>query len=296
MTTTTNERNVSVIGAGSMGAALTRAFISNGFNVTVWNRNQSKMQPLIELGASAAPDITTAIRASHVIVICVSDYKATRNILEANGVAATLQGKTFIQLSTGTPKDARELDAWALQQGAHCLNGDIMAWPRQMGTSEATISISGSADTFKQQDNVLRALAGNVMYMGSEPGASGALFHAVLAYLAGSWIGFCHGALICENEGLRAEDLGTLLQQISGILGGELRHMGEVIQHGRFTNPESTIKTTGEDLQLLVQQAKEAGISKELPEFAANLFKRAMDAGYEQEEHAAVIKVMRKNV
>ncbi|WP_207513941.1 NAD(P)-dependent oxidoreductase [Longitalea luteola] len=295
MTTTTNERNVTVIGAGSMGAALTRAFIEKKFSVTVWNRNQSKMQPLVEMGASAAPDITSAINASNVIVICVSDYKASRSILETNGVAASLRGKTLIQLSTGTPKDARDLDAWVIQQGAYCLNGDIMAWPRQMGTDAATIAVSGAESTFKQQDGLLRALAGNVQYMGSEPGASGALFHAVLAYLAGSWIGFCHGALICENEGLRPEDLGVLLEQISGILGGELRHMGQVIQQGRFSDPESTVKTTGEDLQLLVQQAKEAGINSELPVFAADLFKRAIDAGYAQEEHAAVIKVLRRN-
>lgn len=292
--TTTNEGHVSVIGLGSMGTALARALISKGFQVTVWNRNKLKMQPLIELGALPAPDITAAIKASNVIVICVSDYQATRKLLETSDVAVALHGRTLLQLSTGTPKDARDLDVWAQQLGANCLNGDIMAWPRQVGTNEATISLSGVAEIFKQHETILRALAGNVMYLGSEPGTSASFFHAVLAYLAGSWIGFCHGALICEHEGIRAEDLGTLLEQLSPILGSELRHMGAVIQHGRFSNPESTIKTTGDDLQLLVQQAKEAGINSELPEFAANLFKRAMDAGYEQEEHAAVIKVLRK--
>jgi 3-hydroxyisobutyrate dehydrogenase-like beta-hydroxyacid dehydrogenase len=294
MMTTTNEGHVSVIGLGSMGTALARAFISKGFAVTVWNRNKLKMQPLIEMGALPAADITAAIKASNVIVVCVSDYQATRKLLETNDVAIALHGRTLLQLSTGTPKDARDLDVWIQQQGAHCLNGDIMAWPRQMGTNEATISLSGVAAIFQQHETILRALAGNVQYVGNEPGASAALFHAVLAYLAGSWIGFCHGALILEHEGLRAQDLGTLLEQISPVLGSELRHMGEVIQHDRFSNPESTIKTTGDDLQLLVQQAKEAGINSELPEFAANLFKRAMDAGYEQEEHAAVIKVLRR--
>jgi 3-hydroxyisobutyrate dehydrogenase-like beta-hydroxyacid dehydrogenase len=276
-----------------MGAALAAAFVSKGYTVTVWNRDITKAQPLIKAGAVAAPDVKSAIEASAVSVICVSDYKASRSILEAGGAAA-LRGRTLVQLSTGTPKEARELDAWAQQQGAACLNGDIMAWPRQIGGDEATIAVSGAEDVFKQQEGVLKALAGQVVYLGTEPGAAAAFFHAVLAYLAGSWIGFCHGALICENEGLRAEDLGVLLEQISQMLGGELRHMGEVIQQGRFSNPESTVKTTGDDLQLLVQQAKEAGINSELPEFAARLFKRAMDAGYGQEEHAAVIKVLRK--
>lgn len=295
MTATTNSsRNVSVIGLGAMGAALAGAFLSKGFQVTVWNRDHAKTQPLTAAGATAATGVKAAIEASEVLVICVSDYRATRRILEADGAVAALHGRTLVQLSTGTPKEARELNAWALQQGARCLNGDIMAWPRQMGTDEATIAVSGDNEVFLQTEAVLQALAGHVVYLGAEPGASAALFQAVLAYLAGSWIGFCHGALICENEGLRPEDLGILLEQTSPVLSAELRHMGQVIQYGRFTDPESTIKTTGEDLQLLVQHAKEAGINSELPEFAANLFKRAMDAGYSKEEHAAVIKALRK--
>jgi len=294
MTATTKHPAISVIGLGSMGAALARALVSKGFQVTVWNRNMEKAQPLIAADAIAAADAKAAIEASPVIVVCVSEYKVTRKILEADGVAPALKGRTLVQLSTGTPKDARELDTWAKQQGAYCLNGDIMAWPKQMGTDAATISVSGDADVYRQQEDVLRALAGNVVYLGAEPGASGGLFHAVLAYLAGSWIGFCHGALVAEKEGLRPEDLGILLEQISPILSAELKHMGEVIQHGRFSDPESTVKTTGEDLLLLVQQAKEAGINSELPEFAAKLFKQAMDAGYGQEEHAAVIKVLRQ--
>jgi 3-hydroxyisobutyrate dehydrogenase-like beta-hydroxyacid dehydrogenase len=291
MTTTTNhQKNVTVIGLGSMGTALAHALIKKECRVTVWNRDRIKMNALIEAGAFAADTITAAIHASQVIVVCVSDYKATYTILEA---ATGLRGRTLIQLSTGTPKEARDLVTWAAQHGALCLNGDIMAWPRQMGSDEATISVSGATDVYGQQEDLLRALAGQVMYMGAEPGASAALFHAVLSYLAGSWIGFCHGALICEKEGLRAEDLGILLNKISGILGAELQHMGNVIQHDRFTNPESTVKTTGADLQLLVQQAREAGINSEMPEFAATLFARAMQAGYEKEEHAAVIKVLR---
>jgi 3-hydroxyisobutyrate dehydrogenase-like beta-hydroxyacid dehydrogenase len=295
MTATTNSAgNVTVIGLGSMGAALARAFLSKGLRVTVWNRDIAKAQPLTAAGAIAADSVTAAVEASPVIVVCVSDYKASQRIFEADGAAAALRGRLLVQLSTGTPKEARDLDAWMQQQGAACLNGDIMAWPRQMGTNDATVSVSGSTDLYQQHEGVLRALAGNVVYLGGEPGASAAFFHAVLAYLAGSWIGFCHGALICENEGLRAEDLGILLEQTSPILSAELRHMGEVIQYGRFSNPESTVKTTGDDLQLLVQQAREAGINSELPEFAAKLFKRTMDAGYGLEEHAAVIKVLRK--
>lgn len=291
MTGTTDK--VTVIGLGSMGTALAQAFIANGAQVTVWNRNKSKMNVLAEKGAIAAASAAEAIAASDLTVICVSDYKAADKIIRTEDVVKVLSGRTLVQLSTGTPKEARELDTWAQQHGATCLNGDILAWPRQIGTDEATISICGNEQQLKHRESVLRAL-GNLNYLGSEPGLSAVLFAAVMAYLAGSWIGFVHGALISENEGYSPEKYGELIHSISPMLALESRHMGRVIEQNSFSDPESTVETTGHDLHLLVQHSEEAGISNELPKFAADLFQRAIDAGYGKEEHAAIIKVLRK--
>lgn len=290
------KERVTVLGLGSMGAALAGAFISNGFQVTIWNRNPAKAEPLVQKGAALAASIAAAIEASPVTVICVSDYKTTNSLMGDPEVEQTILGRTIVQLSTGTPREAREFDKWSRAHGAYCLNGDILAWPKQIGTSEATISISGDQQRFTQHKATLAALAGNINFLGSDPGASAALFSAVLAYLAGSWIGFCHGALICENEGFRADEFGKLIQSISPMLANESEHMGKVIQHSEFSDPESTIQTTGLDLHLLVQLSKEAGISSALPVFAADIFQQAIDAGYGNEEHAAIIKVMRQPV
>ncbi|SDG59835.1 3-hydroxyisobutyrate dehydrogenase [Dyadobacter soli] len=288
------KENVTVVGLGSMGAALAGALIENGFQVTVWNRNPAKAEPLVQKGAALATSLAAAIEASPVTVICVSDYKTTNSLIGNREVEQAISGRTIVQLSTGTPGEARELDKWSRANGAFCLNGDILAWPKQIGSSQATISISGDQQRFTEHQAILSALAGNINLMGSEPGASAALFSAVLSYLAGSWIGFCHGALICENQGLRAEEFGKLIQSIAPMLGEESEHMGRVIQYSEFNNPESTIQTTGLDLHLLVQLSMETGISSALPAFAANIFQQAIDAGYGKQEHAAIIKVMRK--
>ncbi|HEY1199580.1 MAG TPA: NAD(P)-binding domain-containing protein [Niastella sp.] len=290
---TMTSKSVTVIGLGAMGSALANALLAKQFKVTVWNRNKTKAASLASKGAVVAESITDAIKASPLLLVCVSDYKATIKIFAEAGVKELLAARTIVQLSTGTPKEARELDAWAKQNGANCLNGDILAWPRQIGTNEATITISGNNEIFSQHVTELNGLAGNINFVGEEPGTSAVLFSAVMAYLAGNWIGFCHGALICENEGFRPDAFGELIHNISPILATESKHMGQVIQNNKFTDPESTINTTGLDLHLLVQQAEEAGISKELPQFAANIFQRAIDAGFGQEEHAAIIKVMR---
>lgn len=276
-----------------MGTAIAQAFIAHGAQVTVWNRNKSKMDAMVLKGATAAASAAEAIAASGLTVICVSDYKTADKIIRTEEVIKVLNGRTLVQLSTGTPKEARELDAWAQQHGAASLNGDILAWPRQIGTPEATIAISGNEQLYKEHEKALLAL-GTLNYLSSEPGHSAVLFASVMAYLAGSWIGFVHGALINEHEGYSPAQFGELIHHISPMLAIESKHMGRVIESNSFSDPESTVNTTGHDLHLLVQHSEEAGISNELPKFAANLFQQAIDAGYGKEEHAAIIKVMRK--
>jgi len=53
--------DITVIGLGMMGAALARAIQRAGHKLTVWNRSADKMQPFIDNGTAAAPDVVSAI-------------------------------------------------------------------------------------------------------------------------------------------------------------------------------------------------------------------------------------------
>lgn len=285
--------DVTVIGLGEMGSALAATFLRAQQRVTVWNRTPARAALLVGQGGVLAPDAAAAMGASPVVVVCVSDYAATRAIVEQESVATALRGKLLVQLSTGTPKEARELGAWAAGRGVEYLDGAILAWPSQIGGSDTVILVSGPEATRRGAEPLLKCLAGALTPMGEELGSSSALFAAVLAYLAGRWIGLCHGALVCEAEGLSVASFGALLADLAPILGQDARHMGEVIAANDFADPESTLKTAGADIRRLVQHGEEAGINAELPRFAAGLFARAIAAGHGAEEHAALIKILR---
>jgi 3-hydroxyisobutyrate dehydrogenase-like beta-hydroxyacid dehydrogenase len=184
--------------------------------------------------------------------------------------------------------------AWAHANGINYLDGTILAWPSQIGGAETAILVSGSTQTFRRVEADLKALAGGLSHTGEAIGEASATAAAVLSYLMGQWIGLCHGALILEAEGMRIDAYGALLADISPILGAEAKHLGEVIQTNDYGSPESSLKTSGSDVIRLVRQAREAGINDEVPAFAAALFERAIDAGYGPEEHAALIKILRR--
>jgi len=146
---------------------------------------------------------------------------------------------------------------------------------------------------FRRSEPVLKTIAGNLMYMGEPVGLASAWDLATLSCLFGALLGFFHGARIFESEGLRVGDFGSMIADISPVIGEMIKHAGEVIQTGTYENPQSSVKMCTSGVELFVKQAREAGINSEFPTFALGIFKKAMAAGYAEEEAAALIKVLR---
>ncbi|RJL05837.1 NAD(P)-dependent oxidoreductase [Paracoccus siganidrum] len=285
--------DVTMIGLGEMGGAMARAFLRAGHDVTVWNRTSTKAEQVMTEGAHVVRDVLAAIEASPIILTCVSSYATARALLDDQATAEALAGRTLVQLGSGTPQEARDMQGWVLEKDAQYLDAALLGWPRQIGTAEMTILVSGDTATFEAHRNLLGALAGNLVHMGEPIGLSSTVFSAVLSYLAGRWIGLCHGALICEAEGFGVAAFGEILAQQAQVLGEDARHMGEVIEKNEYDNPESTLETAGNDIIRLMQLSREAGINAEFPVFAGELFRRAIEAGHGAQEHAALIKLLR---
>ncbi|AHN21783.1 NAD(P)-dependent oxidoreductase [Lysinibacillus varians] len=285
--------NVTVIGLGSMGATLARVLLKKGYQVTVWNRSIEKAESLLEDGAILATSVASAVSASEVSIICLSDYKASISILDTKEVKRALSGRVLIELSTGSPQQARDNELWAQENNVKYLDGAIAASPLQIGNLEATIFTSGSLIAYKQSEQILKCLAGNVPYLGEQVSAASSTDLAFLSYLFGSYLGFFHAARILESDGLRIDDFGSMIAHVSQVVGEVMKNESEVIQTETYDNPQSSINMCMTTVELFMAQAQEAKINNEFPMFAQGLFQRALDAGYGNEELAALIKVMR---
>jgi 3-hydroxyisobutyrate dehydrogenase-like beta-hydroxyacid dehydrogenase len=90
-------------------------------------------------------------------------------------------------------------------------------------------------------------------------------------------------------------DLGSMIADISPVLGEMIKHAGAVIQTGTFDSQQSSVKTCTVAVELFVKHAREARINAEFPTFALGLFKKAMAEGYAEEEFCALIRVLRRS-
>ncbi len=99
---------VSVLGTGLMGAALVRAFLGAGHTVTLWNRTPALADSLVASGARRAPSAAGAFGDSPLSIVCVRNYTAAWSFMDEREAQDALAGRTLLQLSTGTPGEARE--------------------------------------------------------------------------------------------------------------------------------------------------------------------------------------------
>ncbi len=288
-----NNKRVSVLGLGSMGFTIARLYLDQGYEVTVWNRTPGKADALVAKGAVLARGAGEALRASRVAVMCVYDYRGADAILALDGVAAAMDGRLLMQLTTGSPQDARDAQVWAHTHGAAYLEGAIQAAPDQMGRPDTPLLVSGEKHVFDEAEPWLKVLAGGIVYLGEKASAAAAMDLATLSTIYGTMLGFIHGARIAEHEGFDVAEYGRIVAGIMPTFAGFLQHEGSVIQSGDFSISQSPMRISVEATQRILQAAQASGINTEFPAFAAGLFQRADAAGLGGEELAALIKLLR---
>jgi 3-hydroxyisobutyrate dehydrogenase-like beta-hydroxyacid dehydrogenase len=250
------------------------------------------MAPLVALGADGAESVAAAVQASQYIMVCIDNYAATNALLQAEDVVAHLSGRSVIQLSTGTPSEAREAEARITAQGATYLDGVIEFYPDGIGAADAQLLFSGPKAVFEASQPFLRCLGGDLRFIGVKVGAANALDLADLAWSLGRYVGFAHGARLCESEGVGLDVYAARFPE-----GNRIRQLAEIVNTESFKlgslHPGASIRVWEECIQRLQSQAHDAGISSEFPDNISGIFKRAIAAGFGEEDLGALIKALR---
>lgn len=281
--------DITVIGLGRMGAALALAIRRAGHDLTVWNRSPAKAQRFIDDGVAAASDVVAAITASPVIVVCIDSNAVTDALLQTDRIKPHLAGRTVVQLSTSTPREASESAAWLSAQGVSYLDGAIHCGPNDIGTDSAQILLSGDEVAFERAAGLLASLGGDVRYLGTNVRAASVLDLAAVCEAYGRFMAVTHAACMCESEGIGLDDLAALYPEDSFS-----RRYANVIHSSDFDNCTATLRIWESAAQRIRTQGRDAGINTDFPDYVASLFEKAIDAGYGEQHVMALVKVLRE--
>lgn len=284
---------ISVLGTGRMGSALADAFLRHEYPVDVWNRTTSKTEPLAARGARVAATVQDAVAAAEVVVVNVSDYPTSAGFLRSDDVTKALRGKLLVQLTSGSPREGREMAAWARQHEIQYLVGAIMATPSFVGAPECTILYSGPSDPFEKYKPVLLALGGNPLYVGGDAGHASVLDTALLTFMWGALFGVLQGAAVAQAEEFPLEAYMSSLKAFTPVVD-ELAIDGvKRIREGNFVGDQVTVETCRASVLHLIEVCKEHKIHHAVPDAFDQLFRAAVEAGHGQDDFSVLSTFMR---
>ncbi len=269
---------VSVLGLGMMGTALAAAFLRAGHPTTVWNRSPAKTGPLVAQGATPAATAADAVSASPLVVVCLMTYDNVEEILHPLD-PAHLAGKTLVNLTNGTPAQARELAAWAERQGARYLDGGIMAVPQMIAGPQASIFYSGPQETFDAHRETLSVLGGT-KYVGTDPGFAALYDLALLTGMYGMFAGVLQAFALVRTENIPATELAELLVPWVGAMLSGAPELAKAIDSGQHLTDVSSLAVNQAAFPNFLTTFRDQGISPELFEPFQALLDRAVDEGY----------------
>lgn len=260
---------VTVLGLGPMGHAIASAFVTAGHTTTSWNRTASRPSPD---GAIRAEDVTAAVTASKVVVVCLIDYDAVRSVLAP--LADTLHGRLVVNVTSGSPDAARELASWAAEHDIAYTDGAIMTPTMTIGTPTAVVLHSGHST------DVLAALGGRQTYLGAEPGRAAAFDVALLDLFWTSVSGMTHAFALARSENIAATELAPLARGIADVLLAVIDNHSTRLAEDNHAGDFSNIQSAAAGMAHIIETAEARGIDASVMQAAHAQVRRAIDDGH----------------
>lgn len=205
---TVEKAPVTLLGLGAMGTALARAWMADGHPLTVWNRTPARAAALGAEGARVADSAAEAVAANALVVVCLLDDASVEEVLGGT----ELVSRDLVNLTTGTPGQARARAEWARERGARYLDGGIMAVPPMVGVPEASgyVFYSGSRELFERHQETLGVPVGT-RYVGEDAGFAALHDVALLSAMYGMFAGAAHAFALIRKEDIDPTSLAPLL-------------------------------------------------------------------------------------
>ena len=239
--------DIGVIGAGRIGQPIIGHLMRNGFAVQACDIDEAKRPPVEERGGrwTTLDELT---RSAQAILICVGYDRQLRELI-ANGLATRPpRGTILAVLSTVNPHTVQELDARARPAGVVVVDATLCRGARAADAGTLLSFVAGEPDAVERLKPVVAAYSADIVYTGAIGTAQAA--KAANNLLMWACLIANHEALaLAERFGV---DVGVLREALlkTGAENGVLRNWGT-----------STMKWADDDLSVIQEMAKDAGIT-----------------------------------
>jgi 3-hydroxyisobutyrate dehydrogenase-like beta-hydroxyacid dehydrogenase len=219
------------IGLGHLGRHLAVNLLRGGFEVGVYDLDQSAAELLLAAGAQVSASVPILAEASDCLITCLPSPAASAEVLNL-ALPAMRAGSTWIEMSTNDFAQVEALAARAQRRGIATLACPVTGGVHRAQAGDITVMAGGPRPVFETHRPALEAMGGRVIYLGGiEQAAVTKVVTNMLAFI--HLIAAGEALMLCAKGGV---DLRAAYEAIAASSGNSFVHETEsqVILNGSY--------------------------------------------------------------
>jgi len=282
---------VGYIGLGLMGKSIARNILKAGFPLVVHNRSQAAVDELVAEGALRASSPKEVASQVDVVFTNLPDSPDVEKVvLGSNGILeGAHEGLIFVDNSTIKPATARMIAEKLASKGVDALDAPVSGGDIGARNATLTIMVGGSEQALQTVMPIFQAMGKTITHIG-EPGAGQIAKGANQIMVAAQMVAM--GELLIYAQKAGADPVKV----VEAIRGGAAQCWTLDVKPPRLFagNREPGFKASMQwkDLNIIMETAREYGISLPSAAVDVQLYTAMLQAGLGNLDNSAILNVL----
>jgi len=284
---------IGIIGTGMLGEAVGLHLLNSGYSVSVYNRTKSKTKNLEEKGADVAELPSVVAESSDLIITCVKDADAVKQVLFGQGgvVSGKHDDMTVADMSTINPNAAKEISKKLHDEGIKSIEVPVMGGPNVAIEGKLVLMASGDKESFERFSQVFNTIANKTFFLG-ESGSAHSIKLAMNLQISLLALSLSEGIMLTKKAGFDPEIFLEILNSTYFSTGMSQNKAFKMIKDEY--QPTFTLKNMKKDLDTIIASAKDFDAKLPIAERANEIYKQALDAGFGEIDYTGILAYIKK--
>jgi putative dehydrogenase len=281
---------VGFVGVGRIGLAISQNLIKSGYRVVGYRR--SSLAEFEKIGGVPARSPADIGAQADIVLSCMPSTEALDETMQGRQglVQSAHPGQIVVELGSHPLADKERQVAPLAQKGAILIDGEVSGTPSMVAVRKGVVYLAGDAQACKKAERVVAGFADSCLYFG--------------AFGAASKVKLINNLLVAINLAATAEamalglkagvDVDLMIKAVATGSGGSTQFgiRAPWMAAKRYTPPMGTPADFFHYFDMVHDFATSVGTATPMMDRAREIHKRAIDTGFGEHDHAALVEVI----
>ena len=286
-------KKIGFIGVGMMGHGMAKNLVEKGFpTMVLGHKNHAPVEDLVKRGAKQAKDIAELVKASEIIVLCVTGSPQVEDLVYRKGgiLESVAAGQIVVDTSTSQPGSTLKIAAELKAKGVRFVDAPLTRTPVEAEQGRLNTMVGADAATFREIEPVLKAFCENIFHIG-EVGTGHKIKLINNCAAIGQMALIAEALTACAKLGVDPKKYFALVSSGAANSGIFQIMAGRAVE-GDFSSMKFGLANALKDVRYYNQMAMEFGVAGAMAAATLQTLTQAVNLGFGGPEHLVASLVL----